>query len=138
MLNDPGEQNEDANDKSFADILNEFESATRAAQSDTRRSPAKGKGRGKTPPRPALQGSVVGVSDDYVLVDYGAKSEGVIPCTDLRDAGGQLTVKVGDRFNVAITGFNKEGLATLSRVVGPRPRDWDGLNHAFQNKDVVA
>ena len=138
MLNNSSEQTDDANEKSFADILNEFESASRPAQQDSRRPSPKGKGRGKAPARPALNGTVVGISDDFVLVDYGAKSEGVIPCSDLRDATGNLSVKVGDNFNVAITGFNKEGLATLSRVVGPRPRDWEGLAQAFQNKDIVA
>jgi small subunit ribosomal protein S1 len=138
MLNNPSEQNEESSEKSFADILNEFETAGHAPRQDTRRPGGKGKGKGRAPARPPLVGTVVGVSDDYVLVDYGSKSEGVISSTDLRDAGGNLTVKVGDTFNVAITGFNKEGMATLSRVVGPRPRDWEGLTHAFENKDVIA
>ena len=47
-------------------------------------------------------------------------------------------MKVGDTFDVAITGFNSEGMAKLSRVVGPRPRDWDGLTRAFKNKEIVA
>ena len=29
-------------------------------------------------------------------------------------------------------------MAKLSRVVGPRPRDWDGLTRAFNNKEIVA
>ena len=81
---------------------------------------------------------MVGVSGDYVLIDHGAKSEGVIHRSDLVDAEGNLGVKVGDTFDVAITGFNSEGMAKLSRIVGPRPRDWDGLTRAFKNKDIVA
>ena len=138
MLNNPSDQNEESNEKSFADILNEFETASHGPRQDSKRPGGKGRGRGRPPARPPLLGTVVGVSDDYVLVDYGSKSEGVISSTDLRDAGGNLTVKVGDTFNVAITGFNKEGMATLSRVVGPRPRDWEGLKHAFDNKDIIA
>ena len=53
-------------------------------------------------------------------------------------ADGNLSVKRGDTFDIAITGFNSEGMATLSRVTGPRPRDWEGLNRAFENKEVVA
>jgi small subunit ribosomal protein S1 len=140
MLNNPSEQNEETSEKSFADILSEFERATHTGQKDSRQAGGRSRGRGKSkaPNRPPLVGTVVGVSDDYVLVDYGAKSEGMIGSTDLRDARGSLTVKVGDTFNVAITGFNKEGMATLSRVVGPRPRDWEGLTHAFENKDIIA
>jgi len=138
MLNNPSEQNEEANEKSFADILNEFETATHPPQRESRRSSGKVKGKGRAPSRPPLLGTVVGISDDYVLVDYGSKSEGMIPSTDLRDASGTLAVQVGDTFNVAITGYNKEGMATLSRVVGPRPRDWQGLQQAFENKDIIA
>jgi small subunit ribosomal protein S1 len=29
-------------------------------------------------------------------------------------------------------------MAKLSRVTGPRPRDWDGLERAFQNKEIIA
>src|SRR5207237_8740687 len=87
---------------------------------------------------PPLRGTVVGVSGDFVLVDYGGKAEGVIAAADLRGADGNLSVKNGDTFDVAITGFNSEGMATLSRVVGPRPRDWDGLTRAFENKEIVA
>jgi small subunit ribosomal protein S1 len=137
-LNDPQEQNPEADDKSFADILNEFESATKPVQKEAGKGGAKGKGRSKRPSAPRLQGTVVGISGDSVLIDHGAKSEGVIHVADLRDREGNLTVKVGDTFDVAITGFNDEGMAKLSRVAGPRPRDLDELARAFNSKEIVA
>ena len=73
-----------------------------------------------------------------MLVDYGAKSEGVIPVADLRDASGNLTVKRGDAFDVTVTGYNNEGMAKLSRIAGPRPKDWDALTRAFETKEVIA
>src|SRR2546427_3081315 len=120
MQDDPRGPDEDKTE-SFADILKEFETAGRAA-------PAGG-------PR---RGTVVGISGDYVLVDYGAKAEGVIPSADLLDADGNLSVKRGDTFDVAITGRHSEGMTTLSRVTGPRPQDWEGLRRAFENKEIVA
>src|SRR5579862_4741128 len=142
MSKDPQEHKQAEEERSFADILNEFESSTRSVE---KRAPAgkgkpKGKGRGRSRPSgpPPLQGTMVGVSGDFVLVDYGGKAEGVIPRTDFAGPDGNLTIQRGDTFNVAITGFNKEGMATLSRVAGPRPRDWDSLLHAFENKDIVA
>ena len=56
----------------------------------------KWRGRGKKEATPGRRGTVVGVSGDYVLVDYGAKSEGVIPSADLLDAEGKLSVQRGD------------------------------------------
>src|SRR5262245_17664785 len=131
MPNDPREQGEDA---SFADILHEFEKSSDA----TPASKGKGKRRGKSNAARPLRGTVVGVSGDFVLVDYGAKAEGIIPSTDLLDAAGNLSVKRGDTVDVAITGYDKEGMATLSRVTGPRPRDWDELTRAFKANEIIA
>ena len=138
MANDPQKQPDDAADVSFADILNEFESSNRPAARESAAPAGKGRGRNKRPASPSHRGTVVGVSGDFVLIDYGAKSEGMIPASDLRDREGQLTVKLGDSFDVSIVSFDNEGMATLSRVTGPRPRDWDGLTRAFENKDIVA
>src|SRR4029453_11127269 len=133
MHNDGPQQGEDASDESFADILNEFEKISREA------TVAGGKRKSKSKPaKQALRGTVVGVSGDFLLIDYGAKSEGVIPAADLRDREGNLSVKRGDTLDVAITGYDSEGMAKLSRVTGPRPRDWDGLSRAFQHNEVIA
>src|SRR5215468_8521589 len=131
MTNDPREQGEDA---SFADILHEFEKSSDAAPTTKR----KGKGKGKSNAARSLRGTVVGVSGDFVLIDYGAKAEGVIPSADLLDTVRNLSVKRGDIIDVAITGYDKEGMATLSRVTGPRPRDWDELMRAFQHNEIIA
>src|SRR5437870_9439142 len=121
MQDDSREPPEESADASFADILKEFEAAERRAPSGGPR-----------------RGTVVGISGDYVLIDYGSKAEGVIPSADLLDRDGKLTVKRGDTFNVAITGRNNEGMVTLSRVAGRRPQDWDTLTRAFENKEIIA
>ena len=142
MVNDSREENEETPDTSFADILNEFESTSRGARQSTAAPAGKGKGRGRGKGRPSgpplHRGTVVGVSGDFVLVDYGDKAEGVIPTSDLLDSDGNLSVKRGDSFDVTITGYNSEEMATLSRITGPRPRDWEGLTRAFENKEIVA
>src|SRR5215467_460913 len=120
MHNDPQGHDDDA-DVSFGDILKDFESAGRRGTAGGSR-----------------HGTVVGVSGDYVLIDYGAKAEGVIPAADLLDPEGNLTVKRGDTFDVAVTGRNNEGMTTLSRVAGPRPKDWEALKDAFDTKQIVA
>src|SRR5262245_61143017 len=138
MKNDSEKQTEETSEVSFGDILKEFERTSRETRKPGGRSRgAKGKGKHK-PAEPSRRGTVVGVSGDWVLVDYGSKAEGVIPRTDLLDDAGNLTVKQGDNFDVAITGYNSEGMVKLSRIMGPRPRDWDGLKHAFDAKEIVA
>src|SRR5258708_9221920 len=120
---------------SFADILKEFESS-RPSRKDADAAGAKSKGRKSS--TPTRRGTVAGVSGDFVLIDYGVKSEGVIPAADLMDKEGNLTVKRGDTFEVTITGRNGEGLVTRSRLTGPRPQDWESLQQAFESKAVIA
>ena len=76
-----------------ATFSNEFEKSSRAVAKEP---PArKPRGEKQEMPRgpPAHRGIVVGVSGDFVLIDYGGKSEGVIPAADLLDADGNLSVK---------------------------------------------
>ena len=121
MQNDSRHPDDEAAEASFADILKEFEAAGRRPRSGGPR-----------------RGTVVGVSGDYVMVDFGSKAEGVIPAADLLGPDGKLSVQRGDTFDVAITGRNNEGMVTLSRVAGRRPQDWDALTRAFENKEIIA
>jgi small subunit ribosomal protein S1 len=141
MTNDPREQTEETTpDTSFADILKEFENANRASQGAAPAGKGKGKGRGRprSAGQPRHRGTVVGMSGDFVLVDYGGKAEGMIPSADLLDAEGKLSVQRGDTFDVSVVRFNSEGMARLSRVTGPRPRDWEELKRVFEAREVVA
>src|SRR5262245_57350804 len=115
MSNSPQEQSEETQNESFGDILKEFEASHKAPRQSAAKS---GKGKGKRQPSgtSARRGTVVGISGDFVLVDYGSKSEGIIPAADLRDKDGNLTVKRGDTFDVTVTGFNNPGMAKLSRI----------------------
>src|SRR2546426_3598106 len=133
MPNDPEKQGKEPAEESFADILNEFERTSAARPGASK---AKGKRRSRSAGLPRRRGTVVGVSDDFVLIDYGEKSEGMIPSADLRDANGNLTVKSGETLDVVITGYNNEGMARLSPAAGPRPRDWETLTRAFDGKEV--
>jgi small subunit ribosomal protein S1 len=137
MANDSQEQSNESTEPSFADILNEFERNSRTAPKGGASPSGKRKGKGKPAGPPPKHGTVVGISGDVVLVDYGEKSEGVIPAADLKDSDGNLTVKLGDTLDVAITGFDSKGMATLSRTTAQRPRDWEGFSRAFQNAEIV-
>jgi small subunit ribosomal protein S1 len=104
---------------SFADALSAFE------RSHTHRSEAK-----------QLQGTVVSLTADQVVLDIGYKTEGVLPRSAFPDnADG---VNVGDSFPVSITGRNEEGYYELSRHRVAQPRDWSALERAFAEKIAVA
>src|SRR6476661_3629754 len=102
---------------SFGDILTQFEQE----QSEHAAHDAPGQ---------TLQGTVVTVQDDNVVVDIGRKTEGIIPTENLRDDTGAITVKAGDTITVNLTGRSGE-YYTLSTVKAERPKDWSGLQEAF-------
>lgn len=107
-------------DNSFADILSEFEQTQRA----TRRSEA-------------LEGTVVSISPESIFVDIGRKVDGVLPIEKFRDSSGQLTVRVGDKMLVSITGRDHEGSYTLSTIKVEHPKDWSALERAFAEKRPI-
>ena len=49
-----------------------------------------------------VRGTVVGISDQYVLVDIGYKSEGVVAREEFLDRDGNITVKRGEEVDVLI------------------------------------
>src|SRR6185369_10147503 len=50
-----------------------------------------------------IEGTVVRVDQDTVLVDIGLKSEGHVPAAEFRNADGELSVQVGDKIRVLMT-----------------------------------
>src|ERR1700677_360576 len=82
-----------------------------------------------------LQGTVVSLSADQVILDIGYKTEGVLPRSAFdNNAEG---VKAGDSFPVSVTGRNEEGYYELSRFKVAQPRDWSALEAAFAEKTAV-
>ena len=51
-----------------------------------------------------VRGTVVSISGDTVFVDLGGKTEGTLEAAGLRDAEGELKVKVGDPVEALVTG----------------------------------
>src|SRR3974390_2445637 len=50
-----------------------------------------------------IEGTVVRIDQDTVLVDIGLKSEGFVSANEFRDANGEITVQVGERIRVLMT-----------------------------------
>ncbi|MFW5837792.1 MAG: S1 RNA-binding domain-containing protein, partial [Desulfovibrionaceae bacterium] len=75
-----------------------------------------------------VQGEVVKVEKDHVLVDVNFKSEGQVPAQEFTDSEGALSVSVGDKVDVFVVNKNEsEGTITLSRDKAKRMRLFDRL-----------
>ncbi|HYO82239.1 MAG TPA: 30S ribosomal protein S1 [Bryobacteraceae bacterium] len=116
------EQNSGQEETSFGDILSRFE--------QEQHEPADAPGK-------PLEGTVIALQEEFVLVDIGRKTEGVVPIAAVRDDKGELAVKVGDKLLVNVTGRNAEGYYELSTIRVERPKDWTGLQAAFAEGRIV-
>lgn len=83
-----------------------------------------------------LQGTVISVSEDSVLLDIGYKIEGILPLAAFEN--GRNEVHQGDTFPVSIQGRNEDGYYTLSLFQVAQPRDWASLERAFSEKSTIA
>ncbi len=85
--------------------------------------------------RTQLEGTVVSVTVDSVLLDIGRKSEGILPLSAFE--GAKEPPKPGDKFLVSVKGRDPEGYYELSRGKIARPTDWPALEKAFNEKSVI-
>ncbi len=89
-------------------------------------------------PGAVIEGEVVDVDGDFVLVNAGLKSEAEIPAVQFKNDVGELTVKVGDTVEVAIEAFEDgSGQTRLSREKACRARAWDELEKASEEQSIV-
>ena len=92
----------------------------------------------KIAPGGLIVGEVMRVENDFVVVDVGLKSEGIIPLEQFKDSQGELTIKVGDRIDVVLEYMeNGHGETQLSREKAQRARAWDELDKAFEAQSIV-
>ena len=89
-------------------------------------------------PGSVIEGEVVDLEGEFVIVNAGLKSEAEIPAVQFRDDKGELTVNVGDMVEVAIEAFEDGfGQTRLSREKACRARAWDELEKAHNEQSIV-
>ena len=85
-----------------------------------------------------VQGRIIQITADYVIVDVGCKSEGQIPIEEFKDADGNMTVKEGDKVDVFIEGWeNETGMMPLSKDKADRMRVWDTVSKVYDDDGLI-
>jgi len=81
---------------------------------------------------------VLNITPQFVVVDIGYKSEGVIPVAEFQDSEGNIALKRGDEISVMREpGRTEEGYIHLSHHKAQRLRAWDDIEKAFNEKAAV-
>src|SRR5437763_5731356 len=84
------------------------------------------------------KGTVVKLTDKYVVVDVGSKSEGMVPIAQVMGRDGQPRFKPGDSIDVVIDrGETEEGYVLLSHEKAARVRVWDDIDKAYNDKSTI-
>ncbi len=84
-------QTEDANEQEEMDFAAMLEESFKETEKDA-----------------LINGVVVEIKDDVILVDVGKKSEGRLYTSEVTDKDGNVTCKIGDTIAVVISGFRNE------------------------------
>ncbi|MGH9631296.1 MAG: 30S ribosomal protein S1, partial [Bryobacteraceae bacterium] len=87
-----------------------------------------------------LQGHVLKVTSTEVIVDFGYKSEGLVPIEQFTEPDGEVRVQPGDYIDVMVdhSGPRVEGYVLLSHQKASRIKAWDHLEQAFRNNSTIS
>src|SRR5664280_1913838 len=86
-----------------------------------------------------VQGTVLGITAKDVIIDFGYKSEGIVPIDQFQSPTGEVTVKRGDVVDVMIDrSEHVEGYQLLSHTKAARLRVWDDLERASNDQLILS
>ncbi|WP_273776750.1 MULTISPECIES: 30S ribosomal protein S1 [unclassified Acinetobacter] len=85
-----------------------------------------------------IQGTVVSIDSDWVTVDTGLKSEGIVDRAEFLNEQRELEVAVGDTVDVVVEALdNGMGQTVLSREKAKRAETWTKLEKIFEDGEIV-
>lgn len=85
-----------------------------------------------------VQGKIVQVREDEILVDVGFKCEGVLKTEEVRNEEGNLLIKEGDEVEVLIEHVNLgRGIILLSYKKALQIKAWNDIQKAYAEGKVV-
>jgi small subunit ribosomal protein S1 len=85
-----------------------------------------------------LKGTVLKITPTQVVVDIGAKSEGMVPIAEVLDHEGKPRFQAGDAIDVMMEkGETEEGYVNLSHLKAQRLRAWDEIEAAHNEKRPI-
>jgi small subunit ribosomal protein S1 len=85
-----------------------------------------------------IKGTVLKLTPTHVVVDIGAKSEGMLPLAEVLDHEGKSKFQPGDEIDVMREkGETEEGYVNLSHQKAQRLRAWDEIEAAYNEKKPI-
>ncbi len=85
-----------------------------------------------------IRGHIVQVSEDFVMVDIGYKSEGQISIHEFRDESGIVQAEVGDEIDVLLEYHDDDdGTIHLSKEKAAKIKVWDDISRIYSDDGMI-
>ncbi|TYT74643.1 30S ribosomal protein S1 [Desulfobotulus mexicanus] len=85
-----------------------------------------------------VKGKIISVDREYVLVDVGYKSEGMIPAHEFKNEAGEVEAAVGDEVEVMIELWDEEEeRVVLSKEKAEKIKVWEEIKKIYDEDGVV-
>lgn len=89
-------------------------------------------------PGAIISAKVIGIDSDYVTLNAGLKSEGIVAVEEFYDKDGALEISLGDTVEVALDSVEDgHGETLLSREKAKRQEAWRKLSKSHENNETV-
>ena len=85
-----------------------------------------------------IRGRIVQVSDDFVMVDIGYKSEGQISIHEFKDELGKVQAGIGDEIDVLLEFHDDDdGTIHLSKEKAAKIKVWDDISRIYSEDGMI-
>ena len=85
-----------------------------------------------------ITGRIVEIERDFVIIDLGLKSEGIVPLEEFRDDGGEYRIKKGDQTEVFLKSIDDGlGHTVVSRIGAVRFQTVEKIKNIFKNEETI-
>ena len=85
-----------------------------------------------------LNGTVIQIGKEYVMLDVGAKSEGRILVSEFLDADGNVTIKVGDQVEALLVRWDDDdGEIILSKDKAAKIKVWEEITNIHNEDGLI-
>jgi small subunit ribosomal protein S1 len=85
-----------------------------------------------------VQGRVIQVDKEFVLVDIGHKSEGQVPISEVTKPDGVIDAEIGDTIDVMVERWDDDdGVVLLSKEKASKIKVWEDIRKAYEEDNVV-
>jgi len=85
-----------------------------------------------------VNGRIISIDKDHVLIDIGYKSEGQVRIEEFLDENGDLTAKIGDAIEVMVEWWDdEEERVLLSKDKAANVKVWEAIKNSYDEEGTV-